>query len=321
MRASCSASPQPRVKLLNIGTEELKGTDELRTPPRCCARPTICRSASTASPRATSCRAAKSTSSSPTAFPATSRSRPPKAPRASSPTCCAARSKARSAPRPASRCRSPALNLLKVHLDPNNHNGAVFLGLNGLVVKSHGSANPKGVANAIRVAASMVRNDITRKIGDDLDNFRAHAFANEAGAMTRRSVVAGRRQRAAQAAGHQRGAGRDRRHHRRVDRRAHRDPQPLHRRRWRDDRRASPPMPRARALDACRHRRERDRPHRPRHRDARPDLPVVGDQGPGGARHQRLRRVRRARRLHRLPLRAVGRRFDAPLGQCRARRW
>jgi glycerol-3-phosphate acyltransferase PlsX len=72
----------------------------------------------------------------------------------------------------------PALNLLKVHLDPNNHNGAVFLGLNGLVVKSHGSANPKGVANAIRVAASMVRHDITQKIGDDLDNFRAHAFAN-----------------------------------------------------------------------------------------------------------------------------------------------
>jgi glycerol-3-phosphate acyltransferase PlsX len=74
----------------------------------------------------------------------------------------------------------PALNLLKHHLDPNNHNGAVFLGLNGLVVKSHGAANPKGVANAIGVAARMVRNDIIRKIGDDLDNFRAHAFANEA---------------------------------------------------------------------------------------------------------------------------------------------
>src|SRR5436190_1521867 len=38
---------------------------------------------------------------------------------------------------------APALHLLKVHLDPNNHNGAVFLGLNGLVVKSHGSATPK----------------------------------------------------------------------------------------------------------------------------------------------------------------------------------
>jgi phosphate acyltransferase len=74
----------------------------------------------------------------------------------------------------------PALNLLKHHLDPNNHNGAVFLGLNGLVVKSHGAASSKGVANAIGVAARMVRNDIIRKIGDDLDNFRAHAFANEA---------------------------------------------------------------------------------------------------------------------------------------------
>ncbi|HEY0711183.1 MAG TPA: phosphate acyltransferase PlsX [Polyangia bacterium] len=74
----------------------------------------------------------------------------------------------------------PALQLLKTHLDPNNHNGAVFLGLNGLVVKSHGSANYKGVANASRVAASMVRNDITRKSADDLDNFRAHAFSGEA---------------------------------------------------------------------------------------------------------------------------------------------
>jgi len=74
----------------------------------------------------------------------------------------------------------PALNLLKTHLDPNNHNGAVFLGLNGLVVKSHGGANYKGIANAITVAASMVRNDITRKIGDDLDKYRAHAFSAEA---------------------------------------------------------------------------------------------------------------------------------------------
>jgi phosphate acyltransferase len=74
----------------------------------------------------------------------------------------------------------PALHMLKVHLDPNNHNGAVFLGLNGLVVKSHGSANPKGVANAIGVAARMIGNDITRKIGEDLDNFRAHAFSGEA---------------------------------------------------------------------------------------------------------------------------------------------
>lgn len=70
----------------------------------------------------------------------------------------------------------PAFHMLKVHLDPNNHNGAVFLGLNGLVVKSHGAANAKGVANAIAVAASMVRNDILRQVSTDLDEFRAHAF-------------------------------------------------------------------------------------------------------------------------------------------------
>jgi glycerol-3-phosphate acyltransferase PlsX len=68
----------------------------------------------------------------------------------------------------------PATELIRHHLDPNNHNGAVFLGLNGLVVKSHGSATEGGVANAIRVAARMVREDITRKIIEDLDNIAAH---------------------------------------------------------------------------------------------------------------------------------------------------
>jgi glycerol-3-phosphate acyltransferase PlsX len=71
----------------------------------------------------------------------------------------------------------PATELLRHHLDPNNHNGAVFLGLNGLVVKSHGSATEKGVANAIRVAARMVREDLTRKIIEDLDNISAHRAA------------------------------------------------------------------------------------------------------------------------------------------------
>src|SRR3954466_11985054 len=68
----------------------------------------------------------------------------------------------------------PATELLRHHLDPNNHNGAVFLGLNGLVVKSHGGATDKGFANAIRVAARMVREDLTRKIIEDLDRVAAH---------------------------------------------------------------------------------------------------------------------------------------------------
>ncbi len=64
----------------------------------------------------------------------------------------------------------PATELLRDHLDPNNHNGAVFLGLNGIVVKSHGGANERGVATAIGNAAKMVRNDLVRRIADDLGN-------------------------------------------------------------------------------------------------------------------------------------------------------
>jgi glycerol-3-phosphate acyltransferase PlsX len=64
----------------------------------------------------------------------------------------------------------PATQLLRDHLDPNNHNGAVFLGLNGIVVKSHGGATDRGVATAIGNAAKMVRNDLIRRIADDLGN-------------------------------------------------------------------------------------------------------------------------------------------------------
>ncbi len=62
----------------------------------------------------------------------------------------------------------PATELIRHHLDPNNHNGAVFMGLNGVVVKSHGSANVKGVANAVEVAARLVEEDITARIEQDL---------------------------------------------------------------------------------------------------------------------------------------------------------
>jgi glycerol-3-phosphate acyltransferase PlsX len=61
-----------------------------------------------------------------------------------------------------------ALESLRAHLDPNAHNGAVFLGLNGIVVKSHGSANARGLANAIGVAHDLVSDDVNRRIRDDL---------------------------------------------------------------------------------------------------------------------------------------------------------
>lgn len=62
----------------------------------------------------------------------------------------------------------PATELLKHHLDPNNHNGAVFLGLNGVVVKSHGSANALGVANAVAVTARLLEENLTERIAADL---------------------------------------------------------------------------------------------------------------------------------------------------------
>ena len=41
-------------------------------------------------------------------------------------------------------------------MDPRRYNGAVFLGLNGIAVKSHGGTDAVGFANAIDVAMSLV---------------------------------------------------------------------------------------------------------------------------------------------------------------------
>ncbi len=49
----------------------------------------------------------------------------------------------------------PALRKLRRRLDPRRYNGAVFLGLNGIAVKSHGGADALGFANAIGVAVDM----------------------------------------------------------------------------------------------------------------------------------------------------------------------
>lgn len=49
-----------------------------------------------------------------------------------------------------------SLKELRTKLNPQHYNGAVLLGLNGIVVKSHGSADTNGFANAIGVAANMI---------------------------------------------------------------------------------------------------------------------------------------------------------------------
>ncbi len=70
----------------------------------------------------------------------------------------------------------PATELLKPHLDPNNHNGAVFLGLNGVVVKSHGSASALGVANAVAVTARLLEENLTERIAADLARLDAESL-------------------------------------------------------------------------------------------------------------------------------------------------
>ncbi len=57
-----------------------------------------------------------------------------------------------------------AFKKLKVRLDPRRYNGAVFLGLQGVCVKSHGGADAVSFANAISVAVDMVMQGANEKI-------------------------------------------------------------------------------------------------------------------------------------------------------------
>jgi phosphate acyltransferase len=58
----------------------------------------------------------------------------------------------------------PVLHSLKRRLDPRNYNGASLLGLKGVVVKSHGSSDSVAFASAIRVAILEVQNQVPQRI-------------------------------------------------------------------------------------------------------------------------------------------------------------
>lgn len=65
----------------------------------------------------------------------------------------------------------PALKQLRTRMDPGTFNGALFLGLNGLVVKSHGSANARGYAAAIGVAEKLARSHYREEIARNIARF------------------------------------------------------------------------------------------------------------------------------------------------------
>ncbi|HEX3809909.1 MAG TPA: phosphate acyltransferase PlsX [Rhizomicrobium sp.] len=68
---------------------------------------------------------------------------------------------------------SGALKTLRDKLDPRSANGGVFLGLNGVVVKSHGGTDAMGFASALDMAVDMARAGITANIKTDLQGIAA----------------------------------------------------------------------------------------------------------------------------------------------------
>ncbi|HEY7900445.1 MAG TPA: phosphate acyltransferase PlsX [Caulobacteraceae bacterium] len=62
-----------------------------------------------------------------------------------------------------------SLRAMAARLDPGSINGSPFLGLNGVVVKSHGGADANGFANAVRLAADLGRRDFAPTLARELE--------------------------------------------------------------------------------------------------------------------------------------------------------
>ncbi|MDD3370359.1 MAG: phosphate acyltransferase PlsX [Alphaproteobacteria bacterium] len=61
-----------------------------------------------------------------------------------------------------------AFKKLKKRVDPRRYNGAMFLGLQGVCVKSHGGTDAEGFANAIGVARDLVAHGFNKRIAEEL---------------------------------------------------------------------------------------------------------------------------------------------------------
>ncbi len=62
-----------------------------------------------------------------------------------------------------------AFQALREKMDPRKGNGGVFLGLTGIVIKSHGGTDAEGFASAVDVGYDMVRYDLLTKINQTLN--------------------------------------------------------------------------------------------------------------------------------------------------------
>jgi glycerol-3-phosphate acyltransferase PlsX len=66
-----------------------------------------------------------------------------------------------------------AIEKVKVRTDPRRYNGAMFLGLNGIAVKSHGGTDAFGFANAIGVAVDLVTHGFNDRIRQDFEKIKS----------------------------------------------------------------------------------------------------------------------------------------------------
>ena len=79
----------------------------------------------------------------------------------------------------------PLLRQLRADLRPAQYNGASFLGLQGIVVKSHGSAGAEGFRSAILRAAEDVRHNLPEQLHSRLEHLLVtNRSVNDAGDVT-----------------------------------------------------------------------------------------------------------------------------------------
>ena len=73
-----------------------------------------------------------------------------------------------------------SVNALKDKMDPRKVNGGVFLGLDGVVIKSHGGMDATGFSAAVDLGYEMVRHDLMAKIRTSLSDSFGHRAAQSA---------------------------------------------------------------------------------------------------------------------------------------------
>ncbi|HEY5482047.1 MAG TPA: phosphate acyltransferase PlsX, partial [Verrucomicrobiae bacterium] len=77
-----------------------------------------------------------------------------------------------------------AFRTIKRRMDPEGFGGAPLLGFNGTVMKAHGSARERAVANAIRVTTENIQHRVSQIIADEIARATERLAANETVAAT-----------------------------------------------------------------------------------------------------------------------------------------